>query len=87
MRILITQFSDCEPVKARVAKRFQGAANPELIALLAFIDSAKGRLDAMRDVNANVHLEKRFVIDGRSVRVTAKTVNGVISRVWAKLFS
>jgi hypothetical protein len=87
MKIVITQFTDAEPIKERITKRFGGSMSPEVMGLLTFVDHAKARLDAMRQMNGNVQLEKRFIIDGTSVRVTAKTVSGTIPKLLAKFLS
>jgi hypothetical protein len=85
MNVVITQFSDCESIKAHLAERFSDAAHCELAAILLFIDSARERIDGLQGVAASLHLQKKFAIEGTSVNVTAKTVHGMLPRLIARL--
>jgi len=89
MRVRITQFTDVDLVKRRLTLRFSAAnpTDPQLDALLSFLDDAKSRMDRMQTVNASIHLRKEFKVGGKQVSVIAGTVHGLFPSLWARLTS
>lgn len=85
MRICITQFTDVEALKTRLATEF--ASNPnDVQVLLAFVDDVKHRMERMQSVNASIQLEKTFKISRENVSVKAGIVHGFFPTLWARLF-
>lgn len=87
MNIVITQFTDCEALKARVTKRFKNTPAPELLSLLAFIDSARQSIERTQGATASIYLQRKFNVNGTRVKITAKTVHGMFPQVLARFFS
>lgn len=89
MRLRITQFTDVEEAKKRLVHRFRAldSNDPQLNALLCFIDDAKARMDRMESINASIHLRKEFKVGGKSVSASAGTVHGLLPSLWARLTS
>jgi hypothetical protein len=86
MRVRITQFTDVNEVKRRLASRLpNGDLALEVSALLAFVDNAKARIDGIQGVAASIHLRKEFKIGRNSVTVVAGTVHGLIPTLWARM--